>query len=154
MTREEATMLSLGPSPRLLHGPPDVRSSLGSAGIAGEVVVFKGPFNPVLPGTAKSWTPSCSNTSPHSAGSTSTSPAITSGRARDPLRGDSGHSEPRAILNLLYCPFSDATPCKPLPLCEQADQGLTFRSEPTVGRQILKNTKAPVRDFGTARHLS
>src|ERR1700733_12235947 len=41
-------MLSFGPSPRLLHGPPDVRSSLGSAGIGGEVVVFKGPFNPVL----------------------------------------------------------------------------------------------------------
>jgi hypothetical protein len=41
-------MLSLGPSPRLLHGSPDVGSSLGSAGIAGEVVVFKGPFNPVL----------------------------------------------------------------------------------------------------------
>jgi hypothetical protein len=40
-------MLSLGPSPRLLHGPPDVRNSLGSAGIAGEVVVFKSPFNPV-----------------------------------------------------------------------------------------------------------
>jgi hypothetical protein len=34
-------MLSLGPSPRLLHGPPDVGSSLGSAGIAGEVVVFR-----------------------------------------------------------------------------------------------------------------
>jgi hypothetical protein len=41
-------MLSLGPSPRLLHGPPDVRGSLGRAGIAGEVVVFKGAFNPVL----------------------------------------------------------------------------------------------------------
>jgi hypothetical protein len=41
-------MLSLGPSPRLLHGPPDVRSSLGSAEIVGEVVVFKGTFNPVL----------------------------------------------------------------------------------------------------------
>jgi hypothetical protein len=41
-------MLSLGPSSRLLHGPPDVRSSLGRAGIAGEVVVFKGPFNSVL----------------------------------------------------------------------------------------------------------
>jgi hypothetical protein len=40
--------LSLGPSPGLLHGPPDVGSSLGRAGIAGEVVVFKGPFNPVL----------------------------------------------------------------------------------------------------------
>jgi len=41
-------MLSLGPSPGLLHGPPDVRSSLGSTGIAGEVVVFKGTFNSVL----------------------------------------------------------------------------------------------------------
>jgi hypothetical protein len=41
-------MLSLGPSPRLLHGPPDIRSSLGGAGIAGEVVVCKGTFNPVL----------------------------------------------------------------------------------------------------------
>jgi hypothetical protein len=29
-------MLSLGPSPRLLHGPPDVGSSLGTAGIAGD----------------------------------------------------------------------------------------------------------------------
>jgi hypothetical protein len=44
----EATRLSLGPSPRLLHSPPDVRSPLGSAGIAGEVVVFKGTFNLVL----------------------------------------------------------------------------------------------------------
>jgi hypothetical protein len=41
-------MLSLGPSRRLLHSPPDVRSSLGSAGIAGEVVVFKGTFNSLL----------------------------------------------------------------------------------------------------------
>jgi hypothetical protein len=41
-------MLSLGPSPRLLRGPPDVRSSLGRAGIAGEVVVFKGAFDTVL----------------------------------------------------------------------------------------------------------
>ena len=41
-------MLSLGPSPRLLHSPPDVGSSLGRAGIAGEVVVFTGTFNPVL----------------------------------------------------------------------------------------------------------
>jgi hypothetical protein len=41
-------MLSLSPSPGLLHGPPDVRGSLGRAGIAGEVVVFKGTFNPVL----------------------------------------------------------------------------------------------------------
>ena len=41
-------MLSLGPSPRLLHGPPDVGSSPGRAGIAGEVVVSKGTFNPVL----------------------------------------------------------------------------------------------------------
>jgi hypothetical protein len=41
-------MLTLGPSPRFFHGPPDVGSPLGSAGIAGEVVVFKGPFNPVL----------------------------------------------------------------------------------------------------------
>jgi hypothetical protein len=41
-------MLSLGPAPRLLPGPPNVGSSLGSAGIAVEVVVFKGPFNPVL----------------------------------------------------------------------------------------------------------
>jgi hypothetical protein len=41
-------MLSLGPSPRLLHGPPDVGSSLGNTGIAGEVVLFEGTFNPVL----------------------------------------------------------------------------------------------------------
>jgi len=46
--RFEATMLSLGPSPRLLHRSPDVGSSLGRAGIAGEVVVFKGTINPVL----------------------------------------------------------------------------------------------------------
>jgi hypothetical protein len=47
-SRIEAAMLSLGPSPRLLHGSPDVGSSLGGAGIAGEVVVFKGAFDPVL----------------------------------------------------------------------------------------------------------
>ena len=41
-------MLSLGPSPRLLHSSPDVGSSLGSAGIAGEIVVFKGTFDPVF----------------------------------------------------------------------------------------------------------
>src|SRR5260370_39238823 len=40
--------LSLGPSPRLLHSSPDVGSSLGRAGIAGEVVVFKSTFDPVL----------------------------------------------------------------------------------------------------------
>jgi hypothetical protein len=40
--------LSLGPSPRLLHSSPDVGSSLGRAGIAREIVVFKGTFNPVL----------------------------------------------------------------------------------------------------------
>jgi hypothetical protein len=39
---------SLGPSPRLRHGSPDVGSSFGIAGIAGEVVVFNGTFNPVL----------------------------------------------------------------------------------------------------------
>ena len=39
---------SLGPSPRLLHGSPDVGSSLGRAGIAGEVIVFKGTSDPVL----------------------------------------------------------------------------------------------------------
>jgi hypothetical protein len=49
MTRRiEAKMLSLGPSPRLRHGSPDVGSSLGRAGIAGEVVVLKGTFDPVL----------------------------------------------------------------------------------------------------------
>jgi hypothetical protein len=41
-------MLSLAPFPRLLHRHPDVRGSLGSTGIAGKVVVFEGPFNPVL----------------------------------------------------------------------------------------------------------
>jgi hypothetical protein len=41
-------MLSLGPSPRLRHGSADVGSSLGNAGIAREVVVFKGTFDPVL----------------------------------------------------------------------------------------------------------
>ena len=46
--RIEAVMLSLGPSPRLLHGSPDVGSSLGRAGIAGEVIVFKGTSDPVL----------------------------------------------------------------------------------------------------------
>jgi hypothetical protein len=46
--RIEAPMLSLGPSPRLLHGSPDVGSSLGRAGIAGEVIVFKGASDPVL----------------------------------------------------------------------------------------------------------
>jgi len=44
----QASMLSLGPSPRLLHRSPDVGSSLGRAGIEREVVVFKGTFNPVL----------------------------------------------------------------------------------------------------------
>jgi hypothetical protein len=46
--RFEASMLSLGPSPRLLHGSPDVGSSFGRAGIAGEIVVFKGTFDPVV----------------------------------------------------------------------------------------------------------
>jgi hypothetical protein len=41
-------MLSLGPSPRLLHSPRDVGSSVGSAGIGGDVVIFEGAFNPVL----------------------------------------------------------------------------------------------------------
>jgi hypothetical protein len=41
-------MLSLGPSPRLRHGSADVGSSLGNAGIAREVVVFNGTFDPVL----------------------------------------------------------------------------------------------------------
>ena len=40
--------LSLDPSPRLVHGSPDVGSSLGRAGIAGKIVVFKGTFDPVL----------------------------------------------------------------------------------------------------------
>jgi len=41
-------MLLLSPSPRLLHSSPDVGSSLGSAGIAGEIVVVKGTLDPVL----------------------------------------------------------------------------------------------------------
>jgi len=41
-------MLSLNPSPRLLHRSPDVGSSFGSARIAGEIVVFEGPFDPVF----------------------------------------------------------------------------------------------------------
>jgi hypothetical protein len=41
-------MLSLGPSPRLLHSSPDVGSSFYRVGIAGEIVVFKGTFNTVL----------------------------------------------------------------------------------------------------------
>ena len=45
---DEAMMLSPGPSPRLLHGPPDVGSSLGNTGVAGEVIIFEGTFNPVL----------------------------------------------------------------------------------------------------------
>ena len=49
MTRRiEAMMLSLGPSPRLLHSSPDVGSSPGRAGVAGEVIVFKGTSDPVL----------------------------------------------------------------------------------------------------------
>lgn len=35
-------------SPRLLYSSPDVRSSLRSAGITGEVVVFGGKSDPVL----------------------------------------------------------------------------------------------------------
>ena len=49
MTKANATsMLIFGPSPRLLHGSPDVGSSLGRAGIAGDVIVFKGTSDPVL----------------------------------------------------------------------------------------------------------
>jgi hypothetical protein len=40
--------LSLNPSPRLRHGSPDVGSSPGRAGIAGEVIVFKGTSDPAL----------------------------------------------------------------------------------------------------------
>jgi hypothetical protein len=39
---------SLGPSPRLLHGSPDAGSSLGRAGIAGKVIVFKDTSDSVL----------------------------------------------------------------------------------------------------------
>jgi hypothetical protein len=39
---------SSGPSPRLFHRPSDVGSSFCRAGIAGEIVVFNGTFNPVL----------------------------------------------------------------------------------------------------------
>ena len=46
--RFQAAMLSLSPSPRLLHSSPDVGSSIGRAGIAGEVIVFKGTSDPVL----------------------------------------------------------------------------------------------------------
>jgi len=49
MTRASpASMLIARPSPRLLHCSPDVGSSLGRAGIAGEVIVFKGTSDPVL----------------------------------------------------------------------------------------------------------
>jgi hypothetical protein len=41
-------MLSLGPSPGLLHSSPDVGSSLGMAGIAGEIVIFEGTLYPLL----------------------------------------------------------------------------------------------------------
>ena len=40
--------LSLNPPPRLRHGSPDVGSSPGRAGIAGEVMVFKGTTDPIL----------------------------------------------------------------------------------------------------------
>jgi hypothetical protein len=42
----QAGMVS--PSPRLPYGSPDVGSSPGRAGIAGELIVFKGTSNPVL----------------------------------------------------------------------------------------------------------
>ena len=38
----------ISPSPRLIRRSPDVGSSLGNTGIAGEVVVFKRTFNPSL----------------------------------------------------------------------------------------------------------
>ncbi len=44
----ESTSLSLCPVSRLRHGPPDVGSSFGGTGIAGEVVVFEGTFDPVF----------------------------------------------------------------------------------------------------------
>ncbi len=40
--------LPLCPVSRLRHGSPDVGSSFGRAGIAGEVVVFEGTFDPVF----------------------------------------------------------------------------------------------------------
>src|SRR5580698_6002012 len=39
---------SSGPSPRLLHRPSDVGSSFCRVGIAREIVVFNGTFNPIL----------------------------------------------------------------------------------------------------------
>lgn len=39
---------SSGPSPRLLHRPSDIGSSFCRAGIAREVIVFKGTSDPVL----------------------------------------------------------------------------------------------------------
>src|SRR5271170_947008 len=39
--------LTHGPISRLCHGSPDVRSTLGRTGIAGEIVVLEGTFNPV-----------------------------------------------------------------------------------------------------------
>jgi len=38
--------LAVSPVSRLRHGPPDVGSPLGRAGIAGEIVVFEGTFYP------------------------------------------------------------------------------------------------------------
>lgn len=51
-----------------------------------------------------------SSTSLRSAGSTSTSPGITSGKAKDRHRADSGRSALKISLSVLYCPSSDATP--------------------------------------------
>ena len=41
-------MLSLGPSPRLLHRSPDVGSFFGRVGIAREIFIVKGTFNLVM----------------------------------------------------------------------------------------------------------
>jgi hypothetical protein len=49
MTRANAALMLIArPSPRLLHRSPDVGSSPGKAGIAGEVLVFEGTSDPVL----------------------------------------------------------------------------------------------------------
>jgi TnpA family transposase len=62
------------------------------------------------PGTGRQSTLSCSSTCHRWAGSTSTSPETTNGRALGWHKADSGPSEHRTIPNVLYCPFSEGTP--------------------------------------------
>ena len=75
---------------------------------SGTPCTSKGRSKPQL-GMVRPSTLSYSNSSRHSAGSTSTLPATINGRAPGSHKANSGRSEHRTILNVLYCPFSEGT---------------------------------------------